>query len=236
MEGQMAKTSLSDMQRVILSNAAMRMDYRVLPVPKSLQKGAGAVALSIRPMIAKGLVAEVPAQREDAVWREDEATGRIALVVTDAGLTAIGVPTDEESGGMQPASRRGEGPADLMQPLPVAQNPDTAPAKGMPRAGSKLAQLVETLSQPAGVTIPDIMQATGWQAHSVRGAMSGALKKKLGLTIVSEVEGDRGRVYRIAPWEPKAGGPSMGADENALSIIEPAASGSDPALFGYEAE
>lgn len=41
------------------------------------------------------------------------------------------------------------------------------------------------------------MEATGWRAHSVRGAMSGALKKKLGLTIVSEVVEGRGRVYRI---------------------------------------
>ncbi len=38
---------------------------------------------------------------------------------------------------------------------------------------------------------------TGWQAHSVRGAISGALKKKLGLAVTSERVGDRGRVYRI---------------------------------------
>jgi Protein of unknown function (DUF3489) len=45
-----------------------------------------------------------------------------------------------------------------------------------------------------------MMQATGWQAHSVRGALSGALKKKLGLTVSSD-KTDSGRVYRVAPAE-----------------------------------
>ena len=42
------------------------------------------------------------------------------------------------------------------------------------------------------------MLATGWQPHTVRGAMAGALKKKRGLTVTSEKIGGRGRVYRIA--------------------------------------
>ena len=46
-------------------------------------------------------------------------------------------------------------------------------------------------------TIDETVEATGWQAHTVRGAMSGALKKKLGLTITSEKVADRGRIYRI---------------------------------------
>jgi hypothetical protein len=46
--------------------------------------------------------------------------------------------------------------------------------------------------------MPEIIAATGWQAHSVRGAMSGALGKKLGLVLVSARDDARGRVYRIA--------------------------------------
>ncbi len=54
-------------------------------------------------------------------------------------------------------------------------------------------------SQPKeGASIADLMKATGWQAHSVRGAISGNLKKKLGLGIISEKVEGRGRVYRIA--------------------------------------
>jgi len=62
---------------------------------------------------------------------------------------------------------------------------------------SKQDKLTALLRRPDGATIAELTDATGWQAHSVRGAMSGALKKKLKLTIDSaKVEG-RGRVYRI---------------------------------------
>ena len=48
-----------------------------------------------------------------------------------------------------------------------------------------------------GATISEIVDAIGWQPHSVRGAISGTLKKKLGLTVERAVVDDRGRVYRI---------------------------------------
>jgi hypothetical protein len=54
------------------------------------------------------------------------------------------------------------------------------------------------LKAPKGATIAEIIDATGWQAHTVRGALSGALKKKLGLNVTSEKVEGRGRVYRIA--------------------------------------
>jgi len=63
---------------------------------------------------------------------------------------------------------------------------------------SKLAALVALLRRPEGARIDEMMTATGWQAHSVRGAMSGALKKAQNLAIVSE-KIDAGRVYRILP-------------------------------------
>lgn len=53
------------------------------------------------------------------------------------------------------------------------------------------------LREPKGKSIDDLMKATGWQAHSVRGAISGAIKKKLGLTVTSE-KADGVRVYRIS--------------------------------------
>jgi len=56
---------------------------------------------------------------------------------------------------------------------------------------------VALLRRPEGAGIAELAGATGWQVHSVRGAMSGALKKKLGLTITSE-KTETGRVYRIA--------------------------------------
>lgn len=65
-----------------------------------------------------------------------------------------------------------------------------------PVQGSKLDRIVAALRAPKGATIPDLMQLTGWQAHSVRGALSGALKTKRELAIVSEKR-DGERIYRI---------------------------------------
>ena len=78
--------------------------------------------------------------------------------------------------------------------IPVAP-PEPAPAPSDPRG--KLGAVVSLLRRPDGASLADMMTATGWQAHSVRGAMAGALKKKLGLAIRSE-KTDAGRVYRIA--------------------------------------
>lgn len=64
-------------------------------------------------------------------------------------------------------------------------------------AASKLALISALLRRPEGATLEQMVAATGWQAHSVRGAMSGALKKKQGLTISSE-KSDGQRVYRIS--------------------------------------
>lgn len=75
----------------------------------------------------------------------------------------------------------------------------TAPARAKTAPGgkpSKLDRIVAALRAPKGATIPDLMQLTGWQAHSVRGALAGALKKERGLAVVSE-KTDGERVYRI---------------------------------------
>ena len=76
---------------------------------------------------------------------------------------------------------------------------DTAePKERKVRAGTKQAQLIEMLRSPEGASIEEISDALGWQQHTTRGAIAGALKKKLGLDVTSEKVEDRGRVYRIA--------------------------------------
>ena len=62
----------------------------------------------------------------------------------------------------------------------------------------KIATLVDLMRRPEGAEIEEMMAATGWQAHSVRGAISGSVKKALGLEVTSIKEVDV-RVYRIAP-------------------------------------
>ena len=65
------------------------------------------------------------------------------------------------------------------------------------REGTKQAVLIELLSRAEGATLPQMTEATGWQVHTVRGAMAGALRKKLGLEITSEKQTGTDRVYRI---------------------------------------
>lgn len=65
-----------------------------------------------------------------------------------------------------------------------------------PRPGSKLAAILELLARPEGATLAEMAKATGWQEHSIRGALSGILAKKYRVAVTSEVAGERGRVYR----------------------------------------
>jgi hypothetical protein len=64
------------------------------------------------------------------------------------------------------------------------------------RAGSKQARVIEMLMKPEGTTIDDIMKATDWQQHSVRGFFAGIIRKKLKLTLTSEAA-EAGRIYKV---------------------------------------
>ena len=65
------------------------------------------------------------------------------------------------------------------------------------RDGSKAAKVLEMLKRPDGTTLAELVKATGWQAHSVRGFLSGTVGKKLGLTVAS-TKGDNGeRTYSV---------------------------------------
>ncbi len=65
------------------------------------------------------------------------------------------------------------------------------------RAGSKKAEILELLQRPSGVTLRELMAATGWQAHSVRGFISAGVGKRMGLKVASARQEDGQRVYRV---------------------------------------
>jgi hypothetical protein len=74
--------------------------------------------------------------------------------------------------------------------------PDPEPRPDVNRR-SKQDGVIAMLRRPEGATVGEVVSATGWQRHTVRGVFSGTLKKKLSLTLASTKE-ERGRVYRIA--------------------------------------
>jgi hypothetical protein len=103
----------------------------------------------------------------------------------------------------RPAKARTK-PSTNRQPAPPTKlsPPDNPQANTKPT--SKQSRVVEMLRAPTGATIAAMMKVTGWQQHSVRGFLAGAVKKKMGLALTSETSKD-GRVYRIV------GGPQADA-------------------------
>lgn len=76
------------------------------------------------------------------------------------------------------------------------------PTQALPTG--KLGEIIRLLQRNRGATVDDMVSATGWQAHSVRGAISGPLKKRHGLAITATTDESRGRVYRLGK-APKTG-------------------------------
>ncbi len=189
--------ALSDTQLVVLSAACQRPDANVYPLPLKLPGGAAAKVLGA--LLKQELIEEVQAKGEDTVWREDKKRGRLTLRATPAAFKALGIdpaktPAEdaagtEETGAEADSSARGARKKDRRKAA------DKTPRA---RADSKQAKLVEMLKRREGATIAEIVKALDWQAHTVRGAIAGALKKKLGLNVISEKQDGRGRVYRIA--------------------------------------
>ena len=180
-------TNLTETQTIILSGGAQRPKNIALPLPKGL---AGAAAkMAVTKMIEHGWLQEVDAnlRRGEPLWRETGDGHGTTLVVTDAGLLAIGIEPVVVKTVIAIRKHAAETPA----PQEVTA---TQPKQ---RVGTKQAMLIEMLRRPEGGTMEEIMAATGWLAHTARGAMSGALGKKLGLVVTSEKDDLRGRVYKL---------------------------------------
>ena len=173
---------LTETQTTILTAGAQRADYIAMPLPKGLAGAAAKMAVS--KMIERGWLQEVDAnlRRGEPLWRETGDGHGTTLIVTDAGLLAVGIESV------------------VIKTVAAIHKHDAeapAPKVPTPRAGTKQAMLISLLRAPDGTTMDEIVAATGWLAHTARGAMSGALGKKLGLVVTSEKDAARGRVYRL---------------------------------------
>ncbi len=186
-------TQLSDTQALILSAAAQRPEHIALPLPESLRGGAAAKVVGA--MIGKGLLQEVDAdlRKGEPMWRETGDGHGVTLIATDAGLAAIGIEPDDTHSARTAADEAPRG----VSATDTTTAPEATPKARTQREGTKQATLIAMLRAPEGATIEEIIAATGWQSHTVRGAMAGALKKKLGLEVTSEKVEGRGRVYSL---------------------------------------
>lgn len=187
---------LTDTQTIVLSRAATRPGNLAMPLPEGLHGAAAQKAVTA--MINRGWLEEVEAnlRRGEPLWRETGDGHGTTLIATEAGLQAMGIEPVVASAVASVRKATLElvtGPNDASEASP---NPST-PKPVAIRAGTKQAEIIALIQRPEGASIAEIVDATGWLAHSARGLISGGLKKKLNLPITSEKVAGRGTVYKL---------------------------------------
>ncbi len=163
------ETKLTDTQKAVLNAAARRSDGNIEPLPPALRGGA-------RVKVIEGLLSRGYTKRKGKT-----------CYLTDAGYAAVG------RGRTQVGQQR-QGAAENAT---TAQEVGDAAKPRRTRDNTKQAAVIAMLRRPEGATIAQIVKATGWQQHTVRGTFAGAFKKKLGLAITSEKPDGGERIYRI---------------------------------------
>ena len=188
---------LTDTQLVILSAAAARDDYAILPLPGSLKANRGAITASLKSLLKKGLVEEQRAKTGQPCWREEDGICN-TLFITPSGLDALNLGAQSNHA---PLSRRGKAPSKAS--IPRTQRSQRKRPKNGGKAslgmagtpGTKRGLLINLLSTPKGASIHDLQAATGWLPHTVRAALSGL--RKQGYVIDRKTYADGNSRYRI---------------------------------------
>ncbi|MBV2193023.1 MAG: DUF3489 domain-containing protein [Azonexus sp.] len=169
------QTKLTDTQTAILLTAAGHPDGNIEPLPTTLRGGARAKV--VEGLLARGLVAEADGQH----------------LLTDAGYAAVGKQRPVPKGVQKmdaPDALTKRDPIDVIQKLEITPHAI--------RPGTKLAAIIDAMRHPGGATIAQMMARSGWQAHTVRGAISGMVRKRLGYVVITEKGAHGQRAYRIA--------------------------------------
>lgn len=215
---------LTPTQTAVLTAASTRPRQIALPLPGHLP--AGAQVKVIAALLKRGLLAEMDAAPGVPLWRDSGRTlvltpkGMEAIGFDPVVIRAVTRKAKAEAParinapvtcGADATNARPPAEGTRVPDTPATEvaipkiTPDTADsaevaAPNLPRSlrtGTKQAALIAMLRIAEGASITEIANATSWQPHTIRGAIAGALKKRLGLTVVSDKDGQRGRVYRI---------------------------------------
>ena len=176
---------LSDTQSILLTAAAQRADGNLLPLPGSLRGGAATKVVAA--LLARGLVEEQTVESTakadpalNTLWRNAEDGRGILLRIAPAGLDAIGIEADSAAVAAAGAERagcgdRGQHRDDERQ----TGRPDGAFGQDAARAPSRRCSSA-MLGRDEGATIAEVVAATGWQPHTVRGALRGRAEEAAG--------------------------------------------------------
>lgn len=170
----MPQVDLSHHQRCILETACARPDGELFPIMQNLK--GGAVGNICKSLLSRHLVEETPASSSKVVWRYDAALGPVSLRVTNLAHAALGLKEGDVT--------------------PPYRTHDRYVEFGAPKQ-SPAETIMAMMQRPEGVSMKEMTTETGWQAHSIRGLISGVLRKKQGLLIETVRDAARGAVYRI---------------------------------------
>ena len=142
--------------------------------------------------------AEIEPQLEDATPQAsvEVATVRMVESGTNQALAEAAEPV-ATAGVQAPQDAPAEEGAPTAKKVPRAKQAAKTPESAGPREASKTAQVVTLLQRQNGATLEEIMEKTGWQKHTVRGFVAGAMKKA-GYTVESFKSDHGGRTYRIS--------------------------------------
>ena len=203
--------AISDTQLLILSAASQRTDHAAT-LPANL-KGSAAKKVIDR-LLKQKLLQELRAKDDMPIWRRGNDSRSYTLRITKAGLKAIEVEDvadapdnratgsrDEVATANTPAeTKSSERPGRARRSSSKKAAAPTAKAtkasSGRPSPDTKQDRVVALLQQPGGAALDVLVDATGWQKHSVRGFLAGTVRKKLKLPLISE-KVDGIRTYRI---------------------------------------
>lgn len=181
------KPDLEDLQLILLTAASTTTAGLILPAPAHIAKYDIHVREAVGILIKRGLADEIEVSEPAMSWRADDAT-MYGAQINDCGREAaeINAPAPAEPE-MLPA-RRGRKPS---KKAAAETPPPSAPAKA---PGSKHAKVIQMLNRKQGASLDQIMEATGWLAHSTRAVLSGLRKKG---HAIDRTTTPKGSVYRI---------------------------------------
>ena len=168
---------LNDLQLILLSTAALRDDGSLLPPPDSIGERTPVVDKAIKSLLRRGLAAEPDTSNVSDPLPTDRDR-LVGVRITAAGRVAIGADQDDEG------DRSSEDPEEQSRPE----------AESSSRPVSKIGTVLSLLRRDEGVTLDEMVAATGWLPHTTRAALTGLRKK--GHAVVKDKRGDT-TCYRI---------------------------------------
>jgi hypothetical protein len=204
---QLAAREITQKRITIMTTFTIDSDNNIAAHP-ALPEGADATqAFASQKELAK-LTADWPATRLVDVWNSFAGVApfddlKPVKKFTDRKVaiariwTAVQRLADDTAPPVAPKAKKATKDATAAKKAAPAQPDANAEKPSEAREGSKKADVLDLLRREQGATLAEIMQATGWQAHTVRGFIAGTVTKKLGLKVESFRNDEKVRTYRV---------------------------------------